>query len=134
MEPFGRQARFCFTVERKTNMRMNLRPSEFHSGLMSVLTGGAPVHDLEGRKIGVIRQPQPHKSYAIVSLGGYLMVGEELRPVPLKKLRYDRTTGIYVCMLEESEIREAPIYTHESNWGESRWSGRVKSYYTPNAA
>jgi hypothetical protein len=124
---------------RRLNMRVDSRSRDLRKLVMGVITGGVPVYDPNGNKLGVIRRPglqvpvSPNK-YAIVSLGGCLRMGEELRPVPTSKLRYDASREGYVCALTDLELREAPIFTHESNWRESRWAGRVRTYYAPKSA
>jgi hypothetical protein len=101
---------------------------------MCLIGGGIPVYDQEGCRVGSVigqrsRGGGLRSGYAIVSLGGCLGIGEELRPVPWLNLDYDPDLQGYVTALDEDFIRSAPIYTHDSNWNESRWTARVRAYY-----
>jgi hypothetical protein len=101
---------------------------------MHLASGGIPVLDRKGEKVGVLLAPPQQKksngaAYAIICLGGCQRIGEELHPVPWDKLTYNPTSNKYVLAMTADQLRKAPIYTHDSNWAEQRWNNRLEVYY-----
>jgi hypothetical protein len=102
------------------------------------LIRGTDVYDPQARRVGTIREYGAMSSrnlpYAIVSLGSCLGIGEDCRPVPWSVLSYNRRRDAYETSLSEEHLRNAPIYTDESNWDEGRWAARVRKYYDSTPA
>lgn len=76
---------------------------------------GTPVYNLEGERIGHVRNVMLDKEtgvaeYAVMSFGGFLGIGERYHPIPWKALKYDRGQGGYVVGLDKEKLRAAPAY------------------------
>lgn len=96
-----------------------------------VLRIGKRIYDRYGNRLGAYKGT--HKcddaAYAIISLGGFLAVGEDCRAVPLSSIRYNERTEEFVTDFNEEIIRQSPIHTCEDNWLDDEWCRRVTDYY-----
>jgi PRC-barrel domain len=66
-------------------------------------------------------------AYAIMSLGGFLGLGESYHPLPWRMLSYDTRLGAYVVDIDRSRLEQAPRYTTEPDWDTYR--KQVDDYY-----
>jgi len=97
---------------------------------------GTAVYGADSQKIGSIERLMIDKtsgkvSYAVLSFGGFLGIGDDHYPLPWQSLKYDTNLGGYVAGITESRLSGAPKYRDESSWN---WSdpaiGRsVNDYY-----
>lgn len=97
---------------------------------------GTAVYGADGSKIGqiervMIDEKSGQVTYAVLSFGGFLGMGEDYYPVPWDSLKYDTNLEGYQAGLTEERLRGAPKYRDESSWD---WSdqerGRsVNTYY-----
>jgi hypothetical protein len=73
-------------------------------------------------------------AYAVVSFGGFLVMGEDYFPMPWTRLKYDTNLGGYLTGMTESQLKGAPKYNRTSDWD---WSDRSRDrteydyYQTP---
>jgi hypothetical protein len=49
-------------------------------------------------------------SYAVLSFGGFLGIGDDHYPLPWQSLKYDQNLSGYVTGLTEDKLRGAPKY------------------------
>jgi sporulation protein YlmC with PRC-barrel domain len=69
--------------------------------------------------------------YAVLSLGGFLGIGDRHYPLPWEKLDYNAEIGGYVVDIDRDMLAGAPSYTAEAtaSWDDEDWRRRVHSYY-----
>jgi PRC-barrel domain protein len=97
---------------------------------------GTAVYGADTQKIGSIERIMIDKvsgrvSYAVLSFGGFLGIGDDHYPLPWQSLKYDTGLGGYVTGITESQLRGAPKYRDESawNWSDPRVGRSVNDYY-----
>lgn len=86
---------------------------EGHNLIASDRVEGTAVYRPDGEKIGRIHHFMVGKTsgqveYAVMSFGGFLGMGKELRPVPWDALDYDTEMGGYIVSAEEDTLRNSP--------------------------
>jgi hypothetical protein len=59
--------------------------------------------------------------YAVMSFGGFLGLGQEEHTVPWNKLDYDTSLGGYRTDITEQQLRGAPSFYRDRDYG---WSDR----------
>ena len=84
-----------------------------HDLIASDRVEGTKVFRPGGERIGKIDHFMVDKrsgqvEYAVMSFGGFLGLGEELRPLPWRALEYDRELGGYVVSAEDDTFRNSP--------------------------
>jgi PRC-barrel domain len=89
---------------------------------------GTTVYDPQGNDIGSIKRLMIEKisgrvTYAVMSFGGFLGMGEEEHAVPWGKLTYDTNLGGYRTDITEQQLRGAPTFTRDRGWD---WSDRAR--------
>ena len=85
---------------------------------------GTTVYGANDQKIGSIERVMIDKisgrvSYAVLSFGGFLGIGDEHYPLPWQSLKY------------ESQLKGAPKYTNDNawNWNDPARTRAVNDYY-----
>lgn len=96
---------------------------EAHDLIASDKVEDTPVYRPDGEKIGRISHFMVGKrsgkvEYALLSFGGFLGMGKELRPVPWDALDYNIDLGGYVVSAEEDTLKNSPYIQkgHEPAW------------------
>ncbi len=79
------------------------------------------VYGAEGEKIGSIERVMIEKisgtiSYAVLSFGGFLGIGDDYYPLPWPSLKYNVELGGYQTMVPIEKIRAAPKYERSGSW------------------
>jgi sporulation protein YlmC with PRC-barrel domain len=77
---------------------------------------GTPVKDATGNRIGDVEDVMLDKQsngimFGVLSIGGFLGIGEKYHPVPWSLLRYDEQDGNYVVNLSKDQLKSAPAYS-----------------------
>ena len=96
---------------------------------------GTAVYGADGEKIGSIERLMIDRisgrvSYAVLSFGGFLGIGDDHYPLPWQSLKYDTNLGGYVVNLTRDQLDKAPKYHQPGEWDWSRSNDeRVHSYY-----
>jgi PRC-barrel domain len=97
---------------------------------------GTAVYGANTEQIGSIKRVMIDKvtgnvSYAVLSFGGFLGIGDDHYPLPWQSLKYDTNLGGYVTGITEDQLRGAPKYHDESNWnwGDPAVGRSVNDYY-----
>ena len=97
---------------------------------------GTAVYSADGEKIGSIERVMIEKvsgkvSYAVLSFGGFLGIGDDHYPLPWQSLKYDTSLGGYVTGVTESQLQGAPHYGNDNtwNWGDPTRTRAVNDYY-----
>ena len=97
---------------------------------------GTAVYGGDGRKIGSIERVMIDKvsgkvSYAVLSFGGFLGIGDDHYPLPWQSLKYDTRLGGYVTGVTEAQLQNAPKYQndHAWNWADTSRTRALDEYY-----
>jgi hypothetical protein len=97
---------------------------------------GTAVYDPKGEKIGSIEWMMIEKvsgkvSYAVLSFGGFLGIGDDYYPLPWPSLKYDTQLGGYRTSVTSEKLTGAPKYSKSQTWDwEDQARGRqVYGYY-----
>jgi sporulation protein YlmC with PRC-barrel domain len=82
---------------------------------------GTAVYAVDGQKIGSIERVMIDKvggkvSYAVLSFGGFLGIGDDHYPLPWQSLKYDTSLGGYRSSVASEKFSGAPKYADDNNW------------------
>lgn len=108
---------------------------ETHDLIASDKVEGTKVYGSDGKHIGsiervIIEKRSGRVSYAVMSFGGFLGIGEDHYPIPWAKLSYDERLGGYVTNVTREQVENAPKYHDDDDYEWSRENGRrVYDYY-----
>ena len=98
---------------------------------------GTSVYGADDKKIGSIERVMIEKrsgkvSYAVLSFGGFLGMGNDYYPLPGATLTYDTNLGGYRTAITEEQLQRAPKYAETESWDwEDRARGKaVYDYYS----
>src|ERR1700761_5512972 len=77
---------------------------------------GTKVCNAAGESLGSIHdvmldKQSGHVTYAVMSFGGFLGIGEKYHPLPWHQLTYNRTYDAYVVNLDKRTLENAPSYS-----------------------
>ena len=97
---------------------------------------GTAVYDRQGQRLGSVDNFMVNKrsgqvAYAVMSIGGFLGVGERYHPLPWKTLTYDTGLGGYVVALDKDTLQGAPSYAASEvpDWRDPAYVRRIDDYY-----
>lgn len=94
-------------------MTPEVATDETYTLISSDKVAGTPVFDYDREKLGEIHTVMIDKrrgvvSYAVMSFGGFLGIGEKYHPLPWPTLVYDEESGGYVVNLSRVQLEGAP--------------------------
>jgi hypothetical protein len=95
---------------------------------------GTAVFGPDGDKIGSIERVMIEKvngrvSYAVLSFGGFLGIGDDFYPLPWPSLKYNIDLGGYQIMIPVDQIKGAPKYARSADWNWGQGTGDIDDYY-----
>jgi hypothetical protein len=97
---------------------------------------GTAVYGPDGEKIGSIERVMIEKvngrvSYAVLSFGGFLGIGDDYYPLPWPSLKYNVELGGYQTLITNDQLKSAPKYARSSEWDwrDSRGTQKIDDYY-----
>ena len=97
---------------------------------------GTAVYGADNQKIGSIQRVMIDKtsgkvSYAVLSFGGFLGIGDDYYPLPWQSLKYDTNLGGYRTGITENQLKGAPKYSNDNswNWSDPARARAVNDYY-----
>ena len=97
---------------------------------------GTAVYGANDTKIGSIERVMIDKmsgkvSYAVLSFGGFLGIGDDHYPLPWQSLKYDTHLGGYRTGITEKLLKGAPKYSNDNawNWSDPARTRAVNDYY-----
>ena len=98
---------------------------------------GTNVYNSEGESLGSIYDVMIDKrsgdvSYAVMSFGGFLGIGEEYSPLPWSSLHYDTGKGGYVVDIDKETLQGGPRYTEGEydRWDDPAYTRGINDYYS----
>jgi sporulation protein YlmC with PRC-barrel domain len=122
----------------RTAAATNLEADETQRLISSEKVEGTAVYDRRGERLGSVHHLMIDKytgqvTYAVMSFGGFLWIGESYHPLPWKMLTYDTRLGGYVVDLDRRRLESAPSYTSRDmpNWDDRSYTGRIDRYWMP---
>lgn len=70
-------------------------------------------------------------SYAVLSFGGFLSLGEKLFAVPWEALKLDTENKRFVLNVDKERLEDAPGFDKDNwpNMADSVWADRIHAYY-----
>ena len=115
--------------------RRSLPINETEQLIASNKVEGTPVYGREGERLGTIYNFMVDKysgrvTYAVMSYGGFLGVGQRYYPLPWRILSYDTNEGGYRVDLDARDMERAPSFSRSDEPRFNRDYGRrVHSWY-----
>ena len=108
-----------------------------NSRVLSASTvNGDEVYDPKGEKLGSIKEimldiENGKISYAVLSFGGFLSLGEKLFAVPWSALTIDRENKRFVMDTNEERLKAAPGFDSDNwpNMADATWEKTIHAYY-----
>jgi len=107
-----------------------------HPLIASDRVEGTAVRRPNGDMIGHIERLMIDKvsgkvSYAVLSFGGFLGIGDDYYPLPWLSLKYDTNLGGYVAGITADQLKGAPKYANEAswNWSDAGTAKSIDDYY-----
>jgi len=103
---------------------------------------GNGVFNQEDESVGDIKEimldmRSGNVSYAVMSFGGFLGMGDKLFAVPWKALKLDTGKKRFVLNVQKDRLKDAPGFDkdHWPNMADQTWAKTIHSYYgtKPNA-
>ena len=90
---------------------------------------GTAVYGADDAQIGSIERVMIDKrsgkvSYAVLSFGGFLGIGDDHYPLPWESLKYDTNLGGYRTGITEKQLQGAPKYSSDNDWS---WDDRTRT-------
>ena len=103
--------------------------------LISARVDDTLTYDVDGRKLGSLHAIHFHRAtgqveYALLSLGGFLGLGQSYHPVPFRTLRYDEKLVGYVVAISKALLDGGPSYRPDNapTW-DAAYARRLTDYY-----
>ena len=96
---------------------------------------GTAVYNAGGERIGSIYTVMIDKysgqvSYAVMSFGGFLGIGERYHPLPWKALTYEPRLEGYVVSVSREQLERAPHFAlDDAPWAAAGYGRSVHDYY-----
>ncbi|WFE76557.1 PRC-barrel domain-containing protein [Roseinatronobacter sp. S2] len=96
---------------------------------------GTNVYNLEGEHVGSVNSFMVDKhsgkvSYAVMSFGGFLGIGERYHPLPWGALKYDTNAGGYIVNITREQLEGGPSFARDEDpWTDPEYGRRVHSHY-----
>jgi hypothetical protein len=95
---------------------------------------GTAVYGPDGERIGAIERVMIEKvsgrvSYAVLSFGGFLGIGDDFYPLPWPSLKYNVDLGGYQTMVPIDQIKGAPKHARSDDWNWGRGTADIDDYY-----
>jgi hypothetical protein len=122
--------------ETKGGRQMAIEARETGNLIGSDKVEGTAVYGADDRKIGAIERVMIDKvsgrvSYAVLSFGGILGIGDDHYPLPWQSLKYDTNLGGYRTGVTQQQLEGAPKYGNDNswNWSDTARARSVNDYY-----
>jgi sporulation protein YlmC with PRC-barrel domain len=114
----------------------DLGARETQSLIAASKVNGTSVYNASGESLGTIHDVMLNKrsgqvTYAVLSFGGFLGIGEKYHPLPWDKLTYSEQHGGYVVNLSKDVLQNSPAYASSEtpDWSTPAYGNSVDDYY-----
>lgn len=104
-----------------------------HALISSDDVEGTEVYADNGDNIGsidhlMIDKQSGRVTYAVMSFGGFLGMGDSHYPIPWSALHYDTQREGFVTNITQDQLRNAPQFSDDS-WNDRKWETSVHDHY-----
>lgn len=112
-----------------------LERDETVSLISSEKVRGTDVYGADNEKIGhvdhvMIDKRSGRVSYAVMSFGGFLGLGESLHPLPWETLTYDESVDGYRVSLTRAQLEGGPqAESDDSRWADRDYRSGIYDHY-----
>ena len=113
-------------------------PQETRSGLhrlMSARVDDTSIFDTEGKKLGTLHSVHIDRAsgqieYAVLSVGGFLGLGQSFHPVPFRALNVNEERGGYTVNIGKQLLQGSPSYRPDTApvWDDN-YARRISDYF-----
>jgi sporulation protein YlmC with PRC-barrel domain len=124
------------SYSRTTGQAHDISANETSTLIAASKVNGTSVQNRTGESLGSIYDVMIDKqtgrvSYAIMSFGGFLGMGESYHPLPWHVLQYDSATGSYIVDIAKDKLEGGPSYAPSASpdWTTGRYGKEVDTYY-----
>ncbi|WP_299814466.1 PRC-barrel domain-containing protein [uncultured Roseibium sp.] len=95
---------------------------------------GTAVYGIDGEKVGeidhlIIEKNSGTVTFAVMTFGGFLGLGQDEYPIPWKKLSYDVSKDAFVTDISEEQLKGAPE-AHPEWHSDREWEKRSFDYFS----
>jgi sporulation protein YlmC with PRC-barrel domain len=119
-----------------TSTWTDVNPDESVSMIAATKVNGTRVYNAAGEQLGSIHDLMLNKlngrvTYAVLSFGGFLGIGERYHPIPWNQLKYSEKHVAYIVNLDKRQLDEAPSYVISDvpDWDSPNYRSGIDSYY-----
>lgn len=109
---------------------------ETHRLISAEKVQGTAVYNAQGERLGSIEDVMIDKitgkvAYAILSIGGFLGIGERHHPLPWNVLTYDERLGGYNVGMSAERLKDAPSYGNDEqvDLNDRAYGRKIHDYY-----
>ncbi len=120
----------------RSSMARDVATDETGSLIAASKVNGTNVYNRQGESLGSIYDVMIDKisgqvSYAVMSFGGFLGMGEDYHPLPWSVLHYDTNQGGYVVDLNKERLEGAPTYREDDMgvWDDPEYTRGIDEFY-----
>jgi sporulation protein YlmC with PRC-barrel domain len=121
------------------NAGREVATDETDSLIAASKVNGTSVYNTAGDNLGSIYDVMIDKvsgqvSYAVLSFGGFLGIGEDYYPMPWSMLTYDTGQGGYVVDIDKDRLEGAPSYgaSEMNRWADPNYGLSIDEFYGVN--
>jgi sporulation protein YlmC with PRC-barrel domain len=113
----------------------NFQKQDTATSIASDKVEGTPVYRSNGEKVGKIERLMIDKTsgrvtYAVLSFGGFLGIGDDYYPLPWSLLKFSERLGGYEVNITDEQLKGAPKFKRNETFDWADQSGRrVYDYY-----
>ena len=118
---------------------MNTTSTKTRNTLSATTLIGDPVVNRNGESLGKIEdlmiEPERSRvSYAVLSFGGFLGMGNKLFAVPLQAMRLSREEKTFVLDVDKERLKNAPGFDKDQwpDFADPAYNTKLYSYYGIN--
>lgn len=119
-----------------THTGRDVAESETVSLIAASKVSGTKVYNRAGESLGSIYDVMVNKrtgqvTYAVLSFGGFLGIGEKYYPLPWNRLTYNASHGGYVVAIDKEALEGAPAYGVSENpdWSTPAYGDSIDEYW-----
>lgn len=112
-------------------------PGPFLMGANTLV--GNDVYNADGEDLGDIKEIMldmrtGQVSYAVLSFGGFLGMGDKLFAVPWEALKLDTDNQRFVLQVDKDRLKTAPGFNKDQwpDMADAKWEHGIRSYYEAN--
>ncbi|WP_234730449.1 PRC-barrel domain-containing protein [Acidocella facilis] len=121
-----------------TNVRakVDVGQRETSSLIAASKVKGTNVYNRQNESLGsiydvMLDKRSGHVTYAVMSFGGFLGIGEKYHPLPWHLLTYNEERGGYIVDLDKHRLEGAPSYavSQTPDWSTGAYGSSIDKYY-----